>query len=558
MIINPVKNSLLLLSILATASYAQTEIDKNEGKLHHQRGKSTRIIGGEIAPKGEYNYMTSLQSGGQHICGASFLGGKWVLTAAHCVDGMSGPGNGLEVLIGAHDFSDQNSGKRVAIQNIYSHQDYNSPVSTNNDMALLELVQEVDAPSIKILSKADANAIAAGTLLTVTGWGNTLTEGVSYPDQLMKVEVPLVSNEVCNSAASYDGGITDSMICAGYQAGGKDSCQGDSGGPLVYKLNGQWQQMGVVSFGEGCAQPDKYGVYAAAFNFHDWVDSHTKGVTVNSQIQYGAVEANSTVEKTLNVTNNSDGVVKLSDFILSGDGSSQITLNSSSCAELAAKASCTLTASYKATSALGENVQISINTDNPFSPTLNINVAATFLSPASEDIGKAADSSEISWYSESTNPWATQSAQSTIGNDAIQAGTINDSESSMIMAKVSGPAKLLFHVKTSTESGYDFFDVFLDGERVFYTTGETDFEGRFIEIPSGEHRVTFEYVKDEEQSGGNDTVYLDGFERIVKATETPAAPVVPPTAKKSSGGSANTMFLILLMFAGLSRTRLYK
>ena len=74
--------------------------------------------------------------------------------------------------------------------------------------------------------------------------------------------VQIVSNKSCNGLAAYSGAITDQMICAGFPEGGKDSCQGDSGGPLVVPDQaGGFVQAGIVSFGEGCGRPNKYGVY---------------------------------------------------------------------------------------------------------------------------------------------------------------------------------------------------------------------------------------------------------------------------------------------------------
>merc|ERR1711971_1536243 len=64
--------------------------------------------------------------------------------------------------------------------------------------------------------------------------------------------------------------IADSMICAGLDAGGRDSCQGDSGGPFMcgFGLDG------VVSWGYGCAQPGYPGVYTQTSYFVDWINSH--------------------------------------------------------------------------------------------------------------------------------------------------------------------------------------------------------------------------------------------------------------------------------------------
>ena len=87
----------------------------------------------------------------------------------------------------------------------------------------------------------------------------------------MQVKLPIVSQSTCQQAYWY-GTIDDSMICAGYAEGGKDSCSGDSGGPLVCEDNGKYMLEGVVSFGEGCARPGKYGVYADVRYFRRWID----------------------------------------------------------------------------------------------------------------------------------------------------------------------------------------------------------------------------------------------------------------------------------------------
>lgn len=66
------------------------------------------------------------------------------------------------------------------------------------------------------------------------------------------------------------------MICA--YANGKDSCQGDSGGPLTVKNDdGQYELIGVVSFGFGCARPNVPGVYASVPSALDWIKENTEG-----------------------------------------------------------------------------------------------------------------------------------------------------------------------------------------------------------------------------------------------------------------------------------------
>jgi trypsin len=100
---------------------------------------------------------------------------------------------------------------------------------------------------------------ASGTTLTVAGWGTTSSGGSSLPANLLKVDVPVISRATCNS--NYGSGrVTTAMFCAGLSQGGKDSCQGDSGGPIVNKSSRV--QLGVVSWGEGCAAAGAPGVYS--------------------------------------------------------------------------------------------------------------------------------------------------------------------------------------------------------------------------------------------------------------------------------------------------------
>nr|XP_020443575.1 plasma kallikrein-like isoform X2 [Monopterus albus] len=92
----------------------------------------------------------------------------------------------------------------------------------------------------------------------------------------MEVEVPVVGNRQCNCNYGV-GHITDNMMCAGLSAGGKDSCQGDSGGPLVSKQSSRWILAGVVSWGEGCAQPNLPGVYTRVSQYENWITSQVTG-----------------------------------------------------------------------------------------------------------------------------------------------------------------------------------------------------------------------------------------------------------------------------------------
>ncbi|MEM7345319.1 MAG: serine protease, partial [Chloroflexota bacterium] len=116
--------------------------------------------------------------------------------------------------------------------------------------------------------------------------GRLTFNGIS-PDKLRQVSIPIVSESICSSPSSYGGLLTEDMLCAGLLSGGKDACQGDSGGPLVVSegTNGRWLQVGIVSWGQGCAQPQKYGVYSRVANLNAWVETHTGPLSETALIQ---------------------------------------------------------------------------------------------------------------------------------------------------------------------------------------------------------------------------------------------------------------------------------
>lgn len=183
-----------------------------------------------------------------------------MLTAAHCVDG-TGTNSGITATIGKVDL--QGSGG----QSIRSTYVYRSPryASTGaQDWALIELASAPSAPLLTIAAQGQTS-LNSGEF-TIMGWGPT-REGGGQSRYLRYATVPFVSDSSCRQ--SYGSDLQSAYeLCAGYPQGGVDTCQGDSGGPMVKQdPAGTWIEVGIVSWGQGCAEAGYPGLYGEVQSF---------------------------------------------------------------------------------------------------------------------------------------------------------------------------------------------------------------------------------------------------------------------------------------------------
>ncbi|KAJ1079944.1 hypothetical protein NDU88_000167 [Pleurodeles waltl] len=229
----------------------------------------SRIIGGKNALPAEWPWTVSLQKAGGHFCGGSIISPMWILTAAHCFHHVSA--QDLRVQVGATILGSRRKNIHK-VERIISHEDF-SQYTADNDIALLLLSSPIEVNSATTpicLPPPETFDMEDWRSCHVAGWG-TQSEGSSRSSSvLQKVKIVLID---WNKCMDWLWVLTENMLCAGYEEGGRDACQGDSGGPLMCRRlqHKTWYQVGIVSWGKGCGRKRSPGIYTLVPNYLPWI-----------------------------------------------------------------------------------------------------------------------------------------------------------------------------------------------------------------------------------------------------------------------------------------------
>jgi secreted trypsin-like serine protease len=237
------------------------------------QASSPRIIGGSPIEISSAPWQVLLRINGATQCGGAIISEKWLLTAAHCVSGVSAAQ--VEAFIGVTDQNRLSRDQLAPVTQVIVNPNWNAS-TYSSDLALLGLaaplaygpsVQPVALPLVQ-----DANAWpASGEQATISGWGSTTPNGASSA-LLRAATVQILSAPSEAKCGEYGTSyVPGNHVCAGMPQGGIDACQGDSGGPLTVAYNGTSVLAGIVSSGSGCADPKFPGLYSRVTSFLPWL-----------------------------------------------------------------------------------------------------------------------------------------------------------------------------------------------------------------------------------------------------------------------------------------------
>ncbi|XP_064648738.1 complement factor B-like [Lineus longissimus] len=294
----------------------ERSIDYSEcGIAGVETGVSTaNIIGGDVATEHAWPWMASISvkaknevgiNAFKHSCGGTLINSEWILTAAHCFQGELYEQNlgRIRVKLGSNQWKLEQDNDAIEVKSMHIHRGFPvdenklKPITANfaNDIALLRLkvsarLSDKTRTICLANNSAEHNALYNGTVKgVVAGWGFHENRTVNLgerpklkSDDLRQVELGLKQKGSPNCEPPDE----EIVVCAGSSAM-EDSCVGDSGGPLMVHTarnaagERRWYQIGIVSYGHGCAFGNKkpYARYTDVRHYQDWIKDTIKKAT---------------------------------------------------------------------------------------------------------------------------------------------------------------------------------------------------------------------------------------------------------------------------------------
>jgi secreted trypsin-like serine protease len=296
----------VIAALIASSGLRQRGADAQSCPGKRDSFATTKIVGGAGAKLAHWPAQAALRFKDPtraqlfYFCGGAAIAPTWILTAAHCLDDIKRSDAGVyvnvsprgtlrgwrvEIVLGRDDLEAVTPSQVYEIKNVVIREGYTN-AEAGNDIALINLKTPWNGPLARLwlsgsAEPADSTTYAAGFGALQSGaqpaWKrakNGETIAVSSAT-LQEVTLPLVASPTCRAQYQAkpqykNAKIGPEQVCAGYERGRMDTCQGDSGGPLVlYDQNKCPTQIGVVSWGDGCAAEKAYGIYTRVSAYRD-------------------------------------------------------------------------------------------------------------------------------------------------------------------------------------------------------------------------------------------------------------------------------------------------
>ncbi|XP_040068026.1 trypsin delta-like [Ixodes scapularis] len=264
--------------LISRAAYGAVWPDRNCGRK--EEPLSLRIVGGRPAVAKEFPWIVSIQTElNVHKCAGSIISADVILTAAHCLENTIP--KEIRVHAGFINLKNAEPYKQVRFASEFIfHEDYAAHAKLyKNDVALIRLSRPFNLEEshgyIGTICIPESSSIARN--IVAAGWGDLSHNGQS-PDSLMTAKVSIQSSHMCTRQSKLY--VQSVMFCA--SSPGKDTCKGDSGGPVLQEKGNVTVQVGIVSFGRGCAETPGY--YVRLSSFTSWIEDQMimLGYTVKS------------------------------------------------------------------------------------------------------------------------------------------------------------------------------------------------------------------------------------------------------------------------------------
>ena len=525
------------------------------------------IYQGQPVVKGELPYVVSLQSIREdnavegHSCTASLIAPRFVLTAAHCVQNIVK----LEtkVLVKATNL-ETDPGLLFDIKHFIPHPNYQydfsgSNINNSDDILLLELIEPVNLPLVKLAQFPLSGYANPGESLTGAGWGVTDNIGTKSTF-LKKVQIQLMSDNECLQAWP---GISESQFCTAGIDG--NACQGDSGGPLFFKNGDELIQVGIYKAGSTQCSDISKGAATRVNHYIEWIEkeqrlSYPRSAVIDTVIIAKAQQYH------IEIKNNYSENLPLNDFSFSTVdqaaliGEIEVLTNTCSGQTLIPEQTCAIDISFTPAKTGFEQIKFSSQTSNEEFPPIigQLEYRTVDVEDVSAVIHQGVKNEQLTFTGNFAENWQVRDYDNS-KNGVVAALPLSLRDYANLIVEIAEPGtvSIKLAIEKTLNSLYDPELWFTLNNKMVPISGLSHFVQKgatngFITIELPINNAQSQLVLHLWNRASDATLLLEQFDLV---SEPP--PVVKPEPKDnaSSGGSTGPLILLLTLIVFIFRLK---